>query len=175
MRLALILMVMVAVTQVGCGKKKPPKVADDNSSGGGDAYARGPGGGIVIGDPLSGGGGGGNSNPRPAPPPSGGGNTNFVPGGGAVQNVRQAGRRTIALNDFHQLGIAIKQVEILDGRERPEPLLDVGELQEAVTRIAHQRAPPIWTRTRVPRPMTAIAIIASHVSAKLINAAAAGS
>lgn len=45
-----------------------------------------------------------------------GGNTNFVQGGGAVQNVRQAGRRAVALNDFHQLGIAIKQVEIEDNR-----------------------------------------------------------
>jgi hypothetical protein len=46
----------------------------------------------------------------------GGGNTNYVGGAGAVQNVRQAGRRTIAINDFHQFGIAIKQMEVLDGR-----------------------------------------------------------
>jgi len=52
--------------------------------------------------------------PDPAPAP--GANTNYVPGGGAVQNVRQAARRTVALNDFHQLGLAIKQVELLDGR-----------------------------------------------------------
>ena len=44
-----------------------------------------------------------------------GGNTNYVPGGGAVQNVRQAGRRAVALNDMDQLGKAITNVEILEG------------------------------------------------------------
>lgn len=44
-----------------------------------------------------------------------GGNTNYVAGGGVAQNVRQAGRRTVALNDFKQLGIAIQQVQLLDG------------------------------------------------------------
>src|ERR1041384_3517351 len=67
------------------------------------------------------------------------------------------------------------EIEVLDGGERAEPLLDVGELEEAGSRIAHQRAPPIWTRTRVPRPMMAMAIIASHVSPKLISDTAAGS
>jgi hypothetical protein len=44
------------------------------------------------------------------------GNTSFVPGGGAVQNVRQAGRRTITLNDMHQIGLAISQWEIENNR-----------------------------------------------------------
>jgi hypothetical protein len=53
----------------------------------------------------------------PAPPaPAGGGNTNYVPGGGAVQNVRQAARRTVALNDLHQIGIAITQWELENNR-----------------------------------------------------------
>lgn len=32
------------------------------------------------------------------------GNTQYQAGAGAVQNVRQAARRTVALNDMHQLG-----------------------------------------------------------------------
>ena len=45
-----------------------------------------------------------------APAPSGGGgsNTNSVSGGGAVQNVRQAARRTVALSDFNTLGQLIE-------------------------------------------------------------------
>jgi hypothetical protein len=39
---------------------------------------------------------------------TGAGNTNFVAGGGAVQNVRQAVRRTVALNDMSQLGQLIE-------------------------------------------------------------------
>ena len=61
------------------------------------------------------------------------------------------------------------QVEVLDGHDAAEPLLDVGQLQEAVTGIAHQRAPAIWTRGATPRPMTAMRIIASHVSPKLMS------
>ncbi|OWK41662.1 hypothetical protein [Fimbriiglobus ruber] len=57
------------------------------------------------------------STPPPAAPAAPNpGNTNYQAGGGAVQNVRQAGRRTVALNDLHNLGLAIKQVETLDGR-----------------------------------------------------------
>jgi hypothetical protein len=35
-------------------------------------------------------------------------NTNYVAGGGAVQNVRQAARRTVALNEMSQLGQLIE-------------------------------------------------------------------
>jgi hypothetical protein len=35
-------------------------------------------------------------------------NTNYVAGGGAVQNVRQAGKRTVALNEMSQLGQLIE-------------------------------------------------------------------
>ena len=51
----------------------------------------------------------------PAPAPSGGGgggggggNTGFVSGGGAAQNVRQAARRTITINDMKTLGQLIE-------------------------------------------------------------------
>ena len=38
-----------------------------------------------------------------------------------------------------------------------------------------QWAPPTWMRVRDPRPMSAMAIIASQVTPKLINDTAAGS
>ena len=40
-------------------------------------------------------------------PSGGGGNTNYVAGGGAVQNTRQAAKRTVALADMSQLGVSI--------------------------------------------------------------------
>jgi hypothetical protein len=46
----------------------------------------------------------------------GGGNTNFVPGGGAVQNVRKAGVRTISLADMRSLGQSVFQTVQLDDR-----------------------------------------------------------
>ena len=52
----------------------------------------------------------------PTPAPVSEKNTNFQPGAGAVQNVRQAARRTVSLNDMHQLGIAIQQTFQLDGK-----------------------------------------------------------
>lgn len=52
----------------------------------------------------------------PAPPAVDPRNTNFVAGGGAVQNVRQAARRTVQLNDMHQLGLLIAQTVQLDDR-----------------------------------------------------------
>ena len=45
--------------------------------------------------------------PAAAPAPSGGG-TNYQVGGGAVQNVRQAARRTVELNDLKNLGLEIE-------------------------------------------------------------------
>src|SRR5262245_41391986 len=57
------------------------------------------------------------STPTEAPAPSAGrGNTNYVPGGGAAQNVRQAARRTVALNDMHQIAVTIAQWEIENNR-----------------------------------------------------------
>lgn len=47
----------------------------------------------------------------PAPAPSGGGgggNTGYISGGGAAQNVRQAARRTITINDMKTLGQLIE-------------------------------------------------------------------
>ena len=48
----------------------------------------------------------------PAPTPSGsgggGGNTGYISGGGAAQNVRQAARRTITINDMKTLGQLIE-------------------------------------------------------------------
>lgn len=105
----------LALSGAGCKKKKPaPAPADPEPAP------------AQKGDPQPG------AAPTPngdGPPPSGaavpagfarGGNTNYTPGAGAVQNVRQAGRRTVALNEFHQLGVAIKQVELEDGR-MPDP------------------------------------------------------
>ena len=43
-----------------------------------------------------------------APATGGGGNTNYVAGGGAVQNVRQAARRTITLADMSTLGTLLE-------------------------------------------------------------------
>jgi hypothetical protein len=43
-------------------------------------------------------------------------NTNFQPGGGAVQNVRQAVKRTVALVDLDQLGKLIAGEELQNGR-----------------------------------------------------------
>jgi hypothetical protein len=44
------------------------------------------------------------------------GNTNYVAGGGAVQNVRQAARRAVTLNDMHQIALLIAQSEIENNR-----------------------------------------------------------
>ncbi len=48
--------------------------------------------------------------------PSGGGNTNYVSGGGAVQNVRQAAKRVDVMNEMKGLGLTITQMEITNGR-----------------------------------------------------------
>jgi hypothetical protein len=42
------------------------------------------------------------------PPAAGGGNTNYQGGAGAAQNIRKAGKRTVALNDMKTLGQAIE-------------------------------------------------------------------
>ncbi len=52
----------------------------------------------------------------PAPAEPSRPNTNFVSGGGAVQNVRQAARRSVALNDMHQLGQLIAATELETNR-----------------------------------------------------------
>ena len=39
---------------------------------------------------------------------SGGGGTNYQAGGGALQNVRQAARRTVELNDLKNLGLTVE-------------------------------------------------------------------
>jgi hypothetical protein len=104
-RVLCVLALVLATGAGGCKKKKPapgPDVTPEPAPAGATPTNRG------DGQPSGG-----------APIPAGfarGGNTNFVAGGGAVQNVRQAGRRTVAINDFHQLGIAIKQVELEDNR-----------------------------------------------------------
>ncbi len=43
-----------------------------------------------------------------APPTTGGGNTGYQAGGGALQNVRQAARRTQVANDMRTLGQAVE-------------------------------------------------------------------
>ena len=49
------------------------------------------------------------SAPAASPPaPSGGGGTNYQAGGGAAQNVRQAARRTVEMNDFKNLGLTVE-------------------------------------------------------------------
>ncbi|HEY2786927.1 MAG TPA: hypothetical protein VGJ05_18340 [Fimbriiglobus sp.] len=51
--------------------------------------------------------------PTESPPPSGvRGNSNYVAGGGAVQNVRQEAKRAVTLNDMHQIGLMISMSEI---------------------------------------------------------------
>lgn len=53
----------------------------------------------------------------PATPATGvRGNTNYVPGGGAAQNVRQAGRRFVTLTDMNQIALAMSQWEIENNR-----------------------------------------------------------
>lgn len=99
----LLLMVGASCLMAGCGKK-PKDVAknnNDNTGGGGDGLMAVDGGRVVNA------GGGGQPNPQPAPQGGGGGNTNFQPGGGAVQNVRKAGLRTINLNEMKQLGLYV--------------------------------------------------------------------
>ena len=48
------------------------------------------------------------------------GNTNFQSGAGAVQNVRKAAQRSATLNDFHQLGRFMTQLE-LESNTMPQP------------------------------------------------------
>lgn len=58
----------------------------------------------------------------PTTPPAssaGGGNTNYVAGGGAVQNVRQAARRTVTLADMNTLG-QLLEVEFNNGGRMPD-------------------------------------------------------
>jgi hypothetical protein len=51
------------------------------------------------------------------PAPAGNrGNTNYVPGGGAVQNTRQAARRVVALNDMSQIALTIASWELDNNR-----------------------------------------------------------
>lgn len=54
---------------------------------------------------------------EPAPEaPASGGNTNYQAGAGALQNTRQAARRTVALNDMANLGKFIQAQEIELGK-----------------------------------------------------------
>jgi hypothetical protein len=53
---------------------------------------------------------------QPAPSPGVRGNTNYVPGGGAVQNVRQAARRVVTLADMNQIALAIATWESENNR-----------------------------------------------------------
>jgi len=57
--------------------------------------------------------------PEPGPAPAGGGgggNTNYQAGAGAVQNIRNAARRTVTLNDMSQLGTLIEAEYTQNGR-----------------------------------------------------------
>jgi hypothetical protein len=58
-------------------------------------------------------------------------NTNYVQGGGAVQNVRQAAKRTVQLNDMHQLGLLISTTVQLDDR-----MPGASEIKESLKRDA---------------------------------------
>ncbi|QEL17021.1 hypothetical protein [Limnoglobus roseus] len=58
------------------------------------------------------------SDPEPAPAPIDDRNSAPIAGGGAIQNVRQAAKRTVALSDMHQLGIMILQYD-LDNNKLP--------------------------------------------------------
>src|SRR5271155_2753461 len=71
----------------------------------------------------------------PEPAPSGG-NTNYVPGNGAIQNVRQAARRTVALNDMHQLGQMI-EVAYSETGKMPTPQQIKASLAQAQSILAH--------------------------------------
>jgi uncharacterized protein (DUF1015 family) len=51
-----------------------------------------------------------------------------VPGGGAAQNVRQAARRVVALNDMNQIALTIAQLE-LDNNRMP----NVNEIYTALS------------------------------------------
>ncbi len=44
----------------------------------------------------------------PAAAPPSGGNSGYVAGAGVLHNVRQASKRTVALNDLHSLGLMIE-------------------------------------------------------------------
>jgi len=58
--------------------------------------------------------------PAPAPAASGGGggNTNYIAGGGAAQNVRQAARRTVTLADMNTLG-QLLEIEYTNSGKMP--------------------------------------------------------
>ena len=51
-------------------------------------------------------------NPAPVAGPDGPKNTNFVPGGGMVTNVKNAVKRTVVLTDMHALGIFITAMDL---------------------------------------------------------------
>lgn len=56
------------------------------------------------------------TDPTSAPSGGGGGNSSYVSGGGAVQNIRQAARRTVTLAEMKDLGTAITQFEVENGK-----------------------------------------------------------
>ena len=56
-------------------------------------------------------------NGAPAPATTGGGNTNYQAGAGALQNTRQAARRTQVANDMRTLGQAIEQSQAPHARD----------------------------------------------------------
>jgi hypothetical protein len=69
--------------------------------------------------------------PSPAPAAPSSGNTNYQAGAGAVQNIRQAARRTVAINDMQQLGTFIQQMTAETGK-MPSP----AEIKEYIRRDA---------------------------------------
>lgn len=52
----------------------------------------------------------------PAPVAGGANDTNYQAGAGAVQNVRNAARRTVAINDMNQIGLTIETLYSTSGR-----------------------------------------------------------
>jgi hypothetical protein len=54
--------------------------------------------------------------PAPAPAPVDPRNSNYVQGGGAVQNIRQAAKRVVNQHDMAQLGIFILDFELTNGK-----------------------------------------------------------
>lgn len=69
--------------------------------------------------------------PPPAPPKADPRNTSYQPGAGAVQNVRQAARRTVVINDMQQLGLFIELAYSETGK-----MPDAAQIKETLKRDA---------------------------------------
>lgn len=71
-----------------------------------------------------------------APDPGPSANTNYVPGAGAIQNTRQAARRTVALNEMSQLGQLI-ELQYNDLGRMPTKQQILANLSQAPSILQH--------------------------------------